>query len=140
MLLSHAGHTSRKSSLFQPPLFQEKIEKYAQATLKRFRAMTRREALFHLLFSLLSLTEIVFFITFFSFFTHTSILAFTLAGFFLTAFTYLILLFFFQAKKPEQFLQLQKAFTEKCRELVPYPLGSAQHHLTIAHAFYRFLA
>jgi len=140
MLLSHSGHTSRKSSLFQPPLFQEKIEKYAQATLKRFRAMTRMEALFHLLFSLLSLTEIVFFITFFSFFTHTSILAFTLAGFFLTAFTYLILHFYFQSQKPEQLTSLQRDFTEKCRDLIPYNRGSSQHHLSLAHALYNCVA
>src|SRR3989304_4891754 len=128
MLLSHSGHTSRKSSLFQPPLFQEKIEKYAQATLKRFRAMTRMEALFHLLFSLLSLTEIVFFITFFSFFTHTSILAFTLAGFFLTAFNYLIRHAHFQSQNPKQPTPHQHHSTKKHRNPTPNNRETPQHH------------
>lgn len=130
----------RRKSFFNPLLFEEKVETYAESILKRFRTITRTHSLFHLFFFLLCLLEVFAFISFFSFFTHATILAFTLAGFLLTAFSYLILLFYFQAKKPQQFLQLRSAFLEKCRTLIPHNRGTPKHHLSIAHALYKLVA
>ena len=129
----------RRKSFFNPLLFEEKVETYSQSILKRFRTITRTHSLFHLFFFLLCLLEIFAFISFFSFFTHTTILAFTLAGFLLTAFSYLILLFYFQAKKPQQFQELHTVFVEKCRTLIPHGHGSSKHHLSVAHALYKLV-
>ena len=130
----------RRQSYFNPLLFEEKIEAYSSSILKRFRTITLTLSLFHLFFFLLCLSEVFAFLSFFSFFTHISILAFTLAGFFLTAFSYFILLFYFQAKKPQQFLELRDVYTEKCRSLIPYSPGTSKHHLSVAHGLYKLVA
>lgn len=61
-------------------------------------------------------------------------MAFTLAGLFLSIFSYFILLFYFQAKKPEQMKQVLETFLLSCRETLPIPEGEMEHHLSIAHA------
>jgi tetratricopeptide (TPR) repeat protein len=45
-----------------------------------------------------------------------------------------VLLFYFQAKKPEQFTQLNQQFLSACRQHIGISLGEAQHHLSLAAA------
>ncbi len=121
---------------FNPLLFEERVSALAKSVLKQFRTITRAHTLFHLFFFLLGLLEVLALLSFFSFFTHTSVLAFTLAGFFLTVFSYSILLFYSQAKKPEQCQALKDSFVSQCSSLIPYSPGTSNYHLSIAHSLY----
>ncbi len=120
-------------------LFEEKVNHYCRAAAQQFKQITRYYALFHLLFLTLACVEIFAFLLFFSFFTKSALLAFSLAGLFLTGFSYFVLRFYFQAKKPEQFLQLQNAYLSTCQEAIPFQRGQPEYHLSIAHALYRLV-
>lgn len=135
--LQHPRYVKPQS---EGPTFDDQVARFAEATLKQFRSSARGYSLFHMFFFLLALVEIVSFLLFFSFFMRTTILAFSLAGFFLTAFSYFILLFYVQAKKPIQFQALKDRFVARCRQILPYPEGSAKHHLSLAHALYTLVS
>ncbi len=75
------------------------------------------------------------FLFFLPFLNRSAVLAFALGGLFLTCFSYFVLLFYFQAKKPQQLMELKDQFLQSCKQLIPTPSGVAQHHLSIAEAF-----
>jgi tetratricopeptide (TPR) repeat protein len=63
-----------------------------------------------------------------------SVFAIVLGSIFLTLFTYFVLIFYFQTKKPEQLKSLQERFLFSCRQSIAIPEKTAEHHLTIAQA------
>lgn len=85
-----------------------------QNTVFEFRNLTRRYALFHIVFLLLFLSELFALLLFLPFLAKSLLLAALVAATFLTAFTYFVLRFYFQTKKPEQFLSLREEFIKKC--------------------------
>jgi tetratricopeptide (TPR) repeat protein len=84
--------------------------------------------------------ELAAFILFFSFLTKTTIFAFSLAGLFLTGFTYFVLLFYFQAKKPNQLLEVRTHFLEATCSTLPFEKSSFEYHLALAAALERLLS
>src|SRR5262245_26633332 len=90
---------------------EDQIERFSQEALSFFKQVTRHYALFHITFFSLAIFELFAFVLFFSFLTRSTIFAFSLAGLFLTAFSYFVLLFYFQAKKPQQLLELRSRFS-----------------------------
>jgi tetratricopeptide (TPR) repeat protein len=117
-----------------------KIDQFCSEALEDFKQVTRQYALFHITFFSIAVLELVAFVLFFSFLTKTTIFAFSLAGLFLTGFTYFVLLFYFQAKKPNQLLEVRANFLEASRSLLPFEKNSAEHHLALATALGRLLS
>ena len=98
--------------------------------------ITRHYAVFHICFFALACLELLAFALFFSFLTKSSILGFSLGWYFFTGFTYFVLLFYYQAKKPEQLLDVRQAFLEACQGSLPFEKGSSEYHLSIGTAVY----
>lgn len=114
--------------------FQHNLPQYYRAILKNFRRVTHSFVTFNLLFLALFSTELFFFFFFLPFLSRTALFAFALGALFLTCFSYFVLLFYFQAKKPEQLVELKEQFLASCRQMMPLPPGEAQHHLSLAEA------
>ncbi|MBI3236505.1 MAG: hypothetical protein HYZ48_02180 [Chlamydiales bacterium] len=131
-----------KQSYFQMPSstqtedFQEKIQTCAVDAVEEFKAITRQYAVFHIGFFILACLELLGFALFFSLLTRSAILAFSLAGIFLTGFAYFVLLFYFQAKKPEQLLAVRETFLQSCAGFLPFEKGSSHRHLYLKQALY----
>ncbi len=117
-----------------------------KTVLDQFRQITRAYALFHITFFLIGFVELFLFLFFFSFFAKSSMLAFSLAAIFLTGFSYFVLLFYFQAKKPEQFhlllqnyMQGSKAAHEdilqSLSQLVSLLQGQEHHYYPLPESF-----
>lgn len=114
------------------------LPQYYRAILRDFRKTISSFVLFHLLFSSILLTQIFSIFFFFSFLSSRSaMLAFALGAFLLTCFTYFILLFYYQAKKPQQLASLKDQFLASCRQHLAMPAGVAQHHLSLADALFK---
>lgn len=79
-------------------------------TLTKFRRLCRADALFHCSFFVVAWIELLGGLCFFP----SLLFAAALATLFLTGFTYLVLRFYFEAKKPQQMLALQETFCECC--------------------------
>ena len=88
-------------------------------TLSHFRDLTRRYALFHTLFFSFFILQLVILLIFLPFLAKSFLLAVVVATTVLTAFAYFVLQFYFQTKKPEQFLQIRDAFVQKTETPLP---------------------
>jgi hypothetical protein len=124
---------------FNKAQFEHQAQNFCSEALESFKQVTRQYALFHITFFCIGIIELVAFVLFFSFLTKTTIFAFSLAGIFLTLFTYFILLFYFQAKKPEQLLGVRSRFAQACTALLPFKIGSAQFHLSLSSSLQHML-
>src|ERR1700733_13232323 len=114
----------------------QSTERLSASALEAFRSVTKSYALFHILFFCVGCVEFIAFILFFSILTKSTLFAFTLAGLLFTSFTYFVLLFYFQAKKPQQLIEVKDAFIEQCKAVLPKD-GA---HAALAHCLYQLLA
>lgn len=122
---------------FDDAFFQHSLPQYYRAILQSFRKVTSSFITFHLAFSIALILETCLFIPLIA---KPLLFALGLGLFFLTGFTYVVLLFYFQAKKPEQLIAIRDQFLQSCRQLLPSPPGEAQHHLSLAAALLKLSA
>jgi len=90
------------------------VGQQSEQVLGQFLHLTRRYAVFHSIFILLFLGELLSLLLFMPFLAKSFLLAALVAMTVLTAFAYFVLRFYFQTKKPEQFLTLRDRFVESC--------------------------
>ena len=109
--------------------FEYHLPQIYRSVLKDFRKIVNSALRLHLYFAIAALAECCLFIPFMD---RLSIIACAVGGAFVTLFSYVILLFYYQAKKPEQLLHLKEQFLQSCRERLPS--GETGHHLSIADA------
>lgn len=114
---------------------KEQFADLSAATILSFKQVTKAYALFHILFFSIACLELAALILFFAVLTQSTIFAFTLAGLLFTSFTYFVLLFYFQAKKPQQLLEVRENFIERCKAVLPG--SSDETHLQLAHLLHQ---
>ncbi|MGB7978268.1 MAG: hypothetical protein WCF19_03795 [Chlamydiales bacterium] len=119
---------------FDDTFFQHNLPQYYRAILREFRRVTHAFVSFNILYFAIFTAELFLFFFFLPFLNKSAIFAFALGGLFLTCFSYFILLFYFQTKKPEQLTQLRDQFLDSCRRVLSLPPGEPQHHLSLADA------
>lgn len=85
--------------------------------LSQFKSCTHFYARFHLIFLSCIFLELISFLLFFSYFSKSATSAFAFALFFLTIFSYFVLLSFFQTKKSGQLLSFRDEFSSLCKKL-----------------------
>jgi len=122
---------------FDDAFFQHNLPQYYRAILHSFRKVARSFATFRLIYFALFLFEATLLICLIG---KSTLFAFALGLFFLTSFSYCVLLFYYQAKKPEQLLLIRDQFLQSCRQLLPDPPGAVQHHLSLAAALLKLSA
>lgn len=109
----------------------KKSSKLYLNTVKQFKKITLFYGLFKLAFFFLLAFEVFLALMLFP---VPSLFAIVLGAIFLTLFTYLVLIFYFQTKKPEQLHSLKERFLFSCRQSIAIPEKTAEHHLSIAQA------
>jgi tetratricopeptide (TPR) repeat protein len=120
--------------------YEDQASTLCTEALEVFKQVTRGYALFHIAFFVIGVIELMTFVFFFSLLTKTTLFAFSLAGLFLTAFTYFVLLFYFQAKKPEQLLNVRNRFISDCKALLSSSPGTpSSYHLALSSSLQRML-
>ncbi len=125
---------------FDDAIFQHNLPQYYRAILRDFRKVTHSFVTFNLLYLALFVCELSLFFAFLPFLSKSAIFAFALGGLFLTCFSYFVLLFYYQAKKPEQLILIRDQFLQSCRGVLSLPPGEAQHHLSLADALTKLSA
>lgn len=118
----------------------EQVDHFCKQALENFKQITRQYALFHIIFFSIAVLELAAFILFFSFFVKTTIFAFSLAGLFLTGFTYFVLLFYFQAQKPNRLLEVRTHFLEASRSTLTFEKATTEYYFALVAALERFLS
>lgn len=130
-----ASQLEKESASFHSEDFQNSLLPYYRATLKALRKISRSLSLLRLVFGGLLAAEMLL-LPYLFFRAGALSLSFVsgLAASFLTLFTFLVLHFYFQARKPEDLSALRDQFLASCRQLLPLPEGEAHHHLSVAEA------
>jgi tetratricopeptide (TPR) repeat protein len=103
------------------------IHHLIEPVLYRFDRILQAYMAFNLIFLTIGCAEFTLLLFFFTFLVNSSILAFSLAIAFLTAFSYFILRLYFQTKKPEQFQDLVEEYISSCRQLINEKEGSSEY-------------
>src|SRR5690348_7298951 len=128
--------TKNHQNSFDKQRYEEEIERLSLQSLESFRQTVRQYALFHIFFFSLGLLELFGVILFFSFLTQSALFAFTIAALFFTGFAYFVLLFYFQAKKAQQLLDLKNNFSAHYRSALPLHPKDFEYHTAGIHALY----
>jgi len=129
-----------KTESFDDAFFQQNLPQYYRSFLLGFRKVARSFIAFNLIYILLFVGELFLFFFFLPALTKSAMAAFALGALFLTCFSYVILLFYYQAKKPEQLIQLRDRFLTSCKQILMVPEGEAEHHLSLADALSKLAA
>lgn len=122
------------SSSFDTFLFESHLPQMYRTILNNFRKIAQVYVLFNVAFFLLLSIETVIFFASVSHLNEPTMFALSLGVLFLSCFSYFLLLFYFQAKKPEQLRHLKEQFIQSCRQHISLPMGEVEHHLSIADA------
>ncbi|NNM43617.1 MAG: hypothetical protein HKM07_04680 [Chlamydiae bacterium] len=117
--------------------FSGQIEMQYTFFLEKFLSITRYYALFQSVFFLILVLEVLGFFCFLSLPSQSFFMASSLAIIFLTAFAYFVLRFYFQAKKPEQFLGLKQEFSDALESSIAFEKNSPNYHVSIANALHK---
>jgi len=126
--------------VFNTATFQEKLADLAAPFKNRFIKINRSYTLFHTTFIVILCLELIFFGILFSRFLQSTAMAFWLAGIFLTVFTYLVLLFYMQGRRPERLMQLRDDYIEESVTCIPFDPGSLEYHCCITEAIVYFIS
>jgi tetratricopeptide (TPR) repeat protein len=124
--------------VFDKKHYQEEISKLWTPALRQFNRLIRNYVLFNLSFLIITCGELVCFLSFFALLSRSSVLAFTLAFFFMTLFSYFVLKLYLQAKKPDQLMDLCEAYLDRCKAIIHYQEGIPEHHVALGQAAQKF--
>lgn len=120
--------------LAETTLSPSDVEAKLERICTNFHSLLSHYLLFHALFAFLALLEVGVFAYLLSISPKSIWLGSTLATMVLTGFTYFVLLFYYQTKKPEQMIDLREAFIRGLRENLPAELDQTESLLSLAQA------
>jgi tetratricopeptide (TPR) repeat protein len=108
--------------------------------MQKLNRLMRSYVIFNLIFLAIGAFEVALFLAFFAFLSQSAVLAFTVAIFFMTLFSYFVLKLYIQAKKPDQLMDLCDAYLERCKAIIHYQEGIPEHHIALGNAAHKFAA
>jgi len=122
----------RTESLSLNKEYDEKIRHLHLPLFKKAQKIASTYILFHLGFLLVAGIEIALFLSFFALLGKSSVLAFLLALFLLSLFSFFVLRLYLQAKKPQQLLLFCEEYLEECKAMMGYQEGIPENHIALA--------
>ncbi|MCH9703230.1 MAG: hypothetical protein K0U13_00430, partial [Chlamydiae bacterium] len=127
---------TNSEAIFAQPY--EQMQKLPMGPMRALRRLLRTQTVFNTIFFIIGSVELALFISFFALLSKSTVLAFSLALFFLTVFSYFVLRLYLQAKKPDQLVELCEHFLDECRAKMGYQEGILEHHIALANAAQKF--
>ncbi len=125
------------SITINPAEYHQHVSKLWSPTIKKLALLIRGYVFFNVFFLIVAGIELAAFISFFTMMSNSSVLAFTLAIFFLTLFSYFVLRLYLSAKKPDHLMDLLEEYLSRCRESLRYQEGIPEHHIALANAAHK---
>lgn len=125
---------------FDSIFFNDQINRLIEDAVPQLNRKIKYFVLFHVGFAFLGIGELALIIYFFNDIVHSALLGASLAGLFLTFFSYFILKLYLKTRKPEFLKRITEYYIEACRELIGFKEEVAEHHLAIGNACMKFSA
>lgn len=130
--------STSKQATFDKRGYHQQVSKLWTPGVRQFYRLVSSQLLFNTLFCAIFVIQIGLFFAFYAFFQQSTLVAFILALFFLTLFSYFILRIYRQAKKPEQLMEICTDYLKRCKEVFRYQEGVPEHQIALAHAAQQF--
>lgn len=105
---------------------------FIQNTIAKFKKITRKISFLKIGFVFLLFIEIFLSWFFMTHFPYSLKIAITIGLIVLTIFSFFVILFYLQTKIPRQLMDLKNRFISSCKKLLFSPIGSLDHHLSLA--------
>ncbi len=106
-------------------------------TLNKLSKVMHRFVLFHITFLIICMIQMAFFISQLRAFSQPIVLAFTLACFVLTVFSFLILRLYLLSRRGEIISDLVEDYLKRCKDMIHYQEGIPEHHMALANAAHK---
>jgi hypothetical protein len=119
-------------SSFDDSYFQQRLPALQHLALSEMQRNIRSFLFFHAVFAVLICVELILFLGLLSFFSHSVLFACFIGALFVSIFSYVALLFYFQAKKTDQFTAIKNRFLLNCRQEGAQPLSLAAALLVLS--------
>jgi tetratricopeptide (TPR) repeat protein len=103
-------------------------------SIPQFEDIIQGYVRFHFIAWIIIVIEIIGVVLFSTFLLQQSLLSIAIALLFLTIFSYFILKIYYQAQKPELFLEFRNQYIEDCKNLLKYQEGVKEHYSALAGA------
>jgi hypothetical protein len=132
--------TTAADTVLDKQHYHEQISNLWAPAMRKLNRIIRAYVLFNLAFLLVGGCEIALFLSFFALLSQSAVLAFALAIFFMTLFSYFVLKLYLQAKKPDQLMEVCDEYLEQCKEIIRYQEGIPEHHIALGNAAHKFAA
>lgn len=113
---------------------RDQIHSLIPPTLQELKAILTSYLLFHLFFAGLILCEVIYLFLHLTFLIHTFLVAINLALLFVTLFSYLTLILYFQTKKSERCIGLKNRFVQSFKSYICYDSSAPSHPITVSQA------
>lgn len=123
---------------FSQGRFQEAIHRKSGEALQALERIMAKTTAFKFAFALSFVIECLFFLFLLNFHPKSFLLALNMGLIFLTLFTFLVLHFYFEMKKPEELGVVRENFVEKLKQQLPETLSANEFHLLLANSSYQF--
>jgi hypothetical protein len=130
---------NQKNEDFSYSDFQQKLTLQYRKLLKQFKKTTRFSVKFNLIFFLLTIPQIFIF-SFLIANKEFTYLVLSIGFLFFTCSTYFVLLFYFQAKKPEQLQFIRDKFIYELKKNNPLIQKETQYHLSITDSLMKLVS
>lgn len=118
--------------------YQSQLNGFWSPMIERLDRVLTSYIFFHLVFLVIVGIELALFLSFFTMLGQSTVLAFALAIFFLTLFSYSVIRLYFHSRKPEQLSQICQDYFAKFKEHLGYQEGICEHHIAGASALQKF--
>lgn len=122
---------------YQVHHYAHHIDSKCGDAIRTFKSVLRSYALFHFCFIALLSLECIAMITFFCVAAISSVFAISLASFFLTFFSYLVIHYYFQGKKYDQFQEIKNHFLQECNKIFSFHCETEEKHLSLASSSFQ---
>ena len=126
------------SESFHQGRFQEAIHRTSGEALRNLEKVMSKTTLFKGAFALVFVLLGLVFLLFLNFYPKSFLLAINLGLLFATVFSFLVLHFYFEMKKPEELEMIRKNFVEALKKELPDNLTAGEYHLLLANSSYQF--
>lgn len=111
---------------------KEEIKHLSFPLLKKAHRLVTSYVFFHLGALVAAGIEVALFLSFFALLGKSTVLAFLLALFLLTVFTFFVARLYLQARKKEQLIFFCEEFLEHCKKSMRYQEGLPDHHMILS--------
>ncbi len=117
--------------------FEHLVEDQCQIALGKFKQILNNYALFHFSFLIILTLQILLTIALSTINVKSLPFAIMLASIFCTIFSYLIITYYFQGKKTNQFNEIKMTFFNECKKSLIFDMDKNEYHLSLANSAFQ---